>query len=460
MAPVAVLLMAPFLASADTTIANVATPAIRHGLDASGAAVQLVVGGYLVAYAVLLITGARLGQTHGYKRLFLLGVVAFAVTSLAGGLSPDITMLIIMRVLQGAAAALMFPQALTGIQLNLTGHQRLRAIGLFATALSAGAVFGQLLGGILVSANIAGTTWRPILLVNVPICIAVLAAAPRVLPPDERRGVERVDLLGISTLSAAVLLVVVPLTIGRGGGWPAWSWISLAVSVPAGAVFVSTQRHATTRGRAPLVNIAVLARPTITWGLAALLGASGTYFALLFTVAQYLQIGLGHSALASGLILVPWVAAFGLAGQITRRLPARLAPMLPVGGFVLLATAYVAISAASFAGELSEPLLAVMFVLGGLGWGIAFTALIGHLTDAVPVRHAADISGVITTTSQLGGSIGVAALGSLYLAGAATDTPGHAFAVTTLCLGVIAMIVTLPAYLTTHGRGITEPAEG
>jgi len=138
-----------------------------------------VIGGYLIAYAVLLITGARLGQTHGYRRLFLLGMGVFGAASLAAGLAPDIRVLIGLRVVQGAGAALMFPQALTGIQLNFTGPRRARAISLFAVALSAGAVFGQVLGGVLVSADLAGASWRPIFLVNVPVCLAVAACARR-----------------------------------------------------------------------------------------------------------------------------------------------------------------------------------------------------------------------------------------------------------------------------------------
>jgi MFS family permease len=142
----AILLVAPFLAQADATIANVATPTIRADLQTSTAATELVIGGYLIAFAVLLITGARLGQTHGYKRLFLIGVSAFGATSLLGGLAPNATFLVIMRVLQGASAAMMFPQALTGIQLNFTGADRIRAISFYTIALSTGAVVGQVRG--------------------------------------------------------------------------------------------------------------------------------------------------------------------------------------------------------------------------------------------------------------------------------------------------------------------------
>jgi MFS family permease len=446
--PLAVLLMAPFLASTDATIANVATPAIRAGLSASGAGAQFVVGGYIVAYAVLLITGARLGQTHGYRRLFLLGVVAFGAASLVAGLAPDIAVLVLARVLQGAAAAMMFPQALTGIQLSVSTDRRAHAIGLFAMALSAGAVFGQILGGSLVSADIAGTSWRPIFLVNVPICLAVAAVAQRVLPPDDRHGASRVDLAGVAGLSASVLLIVVPLTVGPSQGWAAWTWVSLAASVPAFTVFLATQRHAAARGRPPLIDTAMLARPAIAWGLLALMGSTGTYFALLFTVAQYVQLGLGHGALASGLILIPWVAAFGAAGQVTRRLAARVSPRaLALGGFGLLAVAYLAISLAGFRDMLPEGVLAALFVPGGLGLGTVFNALMGHLTSAVPSRHAPDISGAVSTTSQIGGSIGVAGFGSLYLAAVGAHAAGHAFALTTLAFGATALVATIPACL-------------
>jgi Major Facilitator Superfamily len=162
----AALLAAPFMAQADATIANVATPSIHADLHASGAALELVIGGYMIAFAVLLITGARPGQSYGYRRIYVFGMALFSAASLAGGLAPDPVALICARVLQGAGAALMFPQALTGIQLGYQGDGRARAIGLYAIALSSGAVAGQIFGGLLVSANIAGSSWRPIFLIK------------------------------------------------------------------------------------------------------------------------------------------------------------------------------------------------------------------------------------------------------------------------------------------------------
>ncbi len=457
----AVLLTAPFLAQADATIANVATPAIQSGLGASAAAVELVVGGYLISFAVLLITGARLGQTHGYKALFLLGVAVFGLSSLVGGLAPDATVLVLMRVAQGAGAAAMFPQALTGIQLSFTGERRTRAIGLYALALAAGAVLGQILGGVLISADIAGTGWRPIFLVNVPICVAVLAVAARVLPPDQQRSTSRIDVPGVATLSASLLLVVLPLTLGRGQGWPAWTWVSLCAAVPAGWLFLAAQRRATLAGRTPLVDTRLLARPPVALGLLALLAATGTYYSLLFTLAQYVQQGLGSSAMTSGLILVPWVAAFGVAGQITRRLPARTGPRLPVAGYLLLAAAYLGISAALLEGQRIGLVLLVLLALGGLGLGTGFAALVGHLTNAVPPRNAPDISGVATTTLQIGGALGVAGFGSVYLtlfSAAGPAQASHAFALTSLALGGTALLAAVAAYLATHVRNVVVPA--
>ena len=457
-----VLLVAPFLAQADATIANVATPAIRTGLHASGAAVELVIGGYLLAFAVLLITGARLGQTHGYKRMFLLGVSVFALTSLLAGLAPSAAVLIVARVLQGVGAALMFPQALTGIQLNFVDAARTRAISFYAIALSGGAVLGQIAGGVLISADIAGTGWRAIFLINLPVCLAVIAAAIHYLPADAARGTAGLDLRGVATLSTSLLLIVVPLTVGRGQGWPIWTWLCLLASVPAFWLFLRTQRRTDATRRPPLINIEALGRSPVLLGLITLLASTGTYYALLFTLAQYLQQGLGRSALASGLILVPWVTAFGLAGQITRRLPARLTPALPWAGCLLLAAAYLAISATLLTGHRSDLLLVILLAAGGLGLGTQFTTLIAHLTTAVPVRYAPDISGASTTTLQIGGALGVAGFGSLYLTLA--TRPGNAdasqaFALTALALGGVALLAAFTAYLATHTGGNVDDPE-
>lgn len=410
-----VLLAGAFMPLVDETVANVATPSIQSDLGASGAALQLVIGGYLIAFALLLIPGARLGQTHGYRRMFLLGSAVFTLASLACGLAPTATVLVVARVLQGAGAALMFPQTLSGIQLNFAGEQRTRAIGLYAIMLSAGAVLGQIVGGALISANIGGSEWRAIFLINVPIGVAVIIAALRFLPPDDTRNSQRVDLPGIAALSAIMLLLIPPLALGREFGWPVWTWICLAASVPAFVLFITVERRVLARGGSPLVNVHIVAQPPVRWGLLTLLTATSTYYAMLFVLAQYLQQGLGRTPLVSGLTLVPWVAAFGLAGQLVGRLPAHLVRLAPFAGCLLMALSYAAISVTLFTGLDSTALLVVLLAFGGLGLGIEFSSIIGHLTNAVPDEYAPDISGVSTTTLLAGGTIGVAAFGALYL---------------------------------------------
>jgi predicted MFS family arabinose efflux permease len=198
--------------------------------------------------------------------------------------------------------------------------------------------------------------------------------------------------------------------------------------------------------------VQVLARPTICWALLTLLAATGTYYALLFTLAQYLQKGLGDSPLVSGLALVPCVMAFGLAGQLVRRLPPRMAAFTPGAGCLLLAAAYSAISIMLFTGHHVQALLIVLLGAGGLGLGIQFSALIRHLTTAVPAEYAADISGVSTTALQIGAAISVAAFGTLYLSLTSRDGVGpatHAFAITTAALAVVALLATATAALTT-----------
>jgi EmrB/QacA subfamily drug resistance transporter len=458
----AVLLVAPFMAQADVTIANVATPSIQADLGASGAALELMIGGYLIAFAVLLITGARLGQAHGYRRAYLAGIGVFTLASLLCGLAPNATVLIAARVLQGAGAALMFPQTLSGIQLNFTGARRTRAIGFYAIALSAGAVVGQILGGALISANLAGSQWRAIFLVNVPVGLVAIAAAARRLPADDRRASRGIDLVGLVTLSASLVLIVVPLILGRAEGWPAWTWVCLAASLPALRMFLVAQREVAARGGSPLVNVQVIAQSPVSWGLLTLMTATGTYYSLLFTLAQYLQRGLGRSALVSGLTLVPWVAAYGLAGQLVRRLPDRLGPLVPAAGCLLLAIAYAAISLTLFSGNRGEAPLLVLMGAGGLGLGIQFSSIIAHLTNAVPSGYAADISGVSTTSIQIGGALGVAAFGTLYmgLTHAGSVQVSRAFAIVTAGFAAVALLAAATAHRATHVRAAGSPVQG
>ena len=437
----AVLLAGMVMNNIDVAIVNVAGPSIGAGLSAGGAELQLIVSGYVLAYAMLLITGARMGDLHGCRRTFLGGLVIFTLASLACGLAPAAVPLIAARVVQGVGAALMVPQVLTGIQRAFPdGLARLRALGWYAAALSGGAVVGQILGGVLVWADLFHTTWRPVFLINVPIGIVLLAAASKLLPPDRERRPDRLDVAGVATLSATVMLIVLPLILGRDLHWPLWVWICLPASGLAVAAFISAERAVVAHGRHPLVNLSILTRP-VWQALLSNAAASSTYFSLLFVLALYLQRGLGHSALFSGLALVSWVAAFGAAGPVLRRFPSRLVPYLVPAGCLLLAGAYASLA---IAGQPSGPLLVATLGLGGLGLGCSFSATLAHLSAAVPPRFAADLSGLVTTTAQVSAVVGVATFGTAYLAvvggriGASSAT--HAFAVTDGALAATALV--------------------
>ena len=453
----AALLGALFLGNVDVAIANIAGPAIHSGLRASGGELELIVSGYTLAYAVLLVTGARLGEARGYRPVFLAGLGGFIVASLACGLAPTATLLVLARIAAGAAAALMVAQVLTGIQVSFTGKARARALGLYTLVLSAGAVAGQSLGGLLISANVLGTAWRPAFLVNVPVGLALLSLSGRNLPADARaphapRRARQLDPAGVAALSAAVLLTV-PLVLGRDAGWPAWSLACLGASGPAFAVLWKVEAAVSARGGRPLVDPGLLARPVIGWGLASQAAATATYFAILFTLALYLQQGLGKSAAYSGLALVSWVAAFGIPGPLLGRCSARVRALAAPGGAALLAAGYAGLAATLYAGDTSGIALMALLGVAGLGLGATFAGMLSQLTGAVTSAHAADISGLVNTTTRLGGVIGTAAAGTAYLA--LVHRPGqavHGFALLCTVLAVTAGAAAAMAALSIRRR--------
>jgi MFS family permease len=451
-----------FLGNVDVAIANIATPSIHATLGATGGMLELVVSGYTLAYAAALVTSARLGEARGYRQMFLLGLAIFTVGSLACGLAPGALELVLARFVAGAGAALMAAQVLTGIQLNFSGALRTRALGWYALALSAGAVAGQSLGGLLISADLFGLTWRPVFLVNVPAGAALMVLAWRSLPGHREHRADPLDLRGVATLTAALLLLVLPLVLGRDEGWPAWAFGCLAASVPAFAALVAAERRTAKRGGQTLVDLRLLTRPAIGWGLASQAAATATYFATLFTLALYLQQGLGKSAAYSGLALVSWVAAFGIPGPVLGRLPARLHRLAAPVGCGVLAAGFGGIATALLAGDTGGALLMTLLGVAGLGLGTSFTAMLKHLTSSVTGRHAADISGLFNTTTRIGGVIGVAVFGTVYFA--LVPRPGasaavHGFGITNLALTATALAAAAAATISVRHRPDSEKAE-
>ncbi|HLK76934.1 MAG TPA: MFS transporter [Streptosporangiaceae bacterium] len=446
-----VLLAGQFMALLDVTIVNVAMPTIGRTLHASGAELQLVVAGYTVSYAMMLITGARLGDLYGRRRMFLTGVAVFTVASLACGIAPGVGVLIGARFVQGAGAAAMMPQIMSVIQVRFDGAARARALSAYTAVLSSGFVAGQVLGGVLVTANLFGQTWRPVFLVNVPIGLAVLALVPRVVPADEavapgqRR--RQLDLAGLAIAVPAVFLVVLPLMLGHQENWPGWVFACIALGLVLAAVFVGVERRIADRGGDPLLNLAVLRAPGLVPGLAAVAVLMITYGGFLFSFALHLQGGLGDSALRAGLTFAPCALAFGACGYFWRRLPAAWHHLLAPLGCLVAVGGYLSVASMLRSGGSGGAWLQAGLIITGAALALGFSPLVTHALVRVPLRHAADASGLLTTTIQLGQAVGVATFGSLFLtldSGHRAAVSGHALATTmswlagTMLLAVVA----------------------
>jgi len=441
----AAVLAGQAMASLDSAIVNVAGPAIQADLRLSGPVLQLAVYSYLLAYAVTLITGARLGGRHGFGRLFTWGIAIFTLSSLACGLAVTPAMLVAARTVQGVGAAVMVPQVLSLLQVTFHGERRRRILSLYGLVLAAGVAAGQVLGGILVSADLFGTGWRPIFLVNVPAGLAVLACAAGRLPRGPGAAADRLDLAGAGWLAAAILALVVPLTFGADTGWPAWSWPVLALGAAALACFTRYEARLARQGREPLIDPALLAGPGVRSGLVGIFSLHASYGGLLFTIALYLQHALRESPLRSGLTFAGYAAGFAAASVTWTRLPAAWQSRLPAAAFGAFAAAAGLLAWLTSSGTWPWQATAVL-VIAGAAHGAGFDTLVHRTTADVPARDAASLSGILATINQLPMVTGIALAGTLYLsAGRITALPpmslvllalGSALAVTGLAVSV------------------------
>jgi hypothetical protein len=300
--------------------------------------------------------------------------------------------------------------------------------------LSSGFVAGQVVGGVLVTANLFGQSWRPVFLVNVPIGLAVLALVPLVMPADEPgQHRRRLDLTGLAIAVPAVFLVVLPLMLGHQEDWPGWIFACLAGGVVLAAVFAGVEQRIADRGGDPLLNLAVLRAPGLVPGLAAVAVLMITYGGFLFSFALHLQAGLGDSALRAGLTFAPCAVVFGLCGYFWRRLPSGLHHLIAPLGCLVAVGGYAWVALVLHSGGQGGPLLQLALVVTGAALALGFSPLVTHALVRVPLAQAADASGLLTTTIQLGQAVGVATFGSLFLTLDSAPGPtvsGRALAVT------------------------------
>lgn len=435
------VLAAQFMALLDVFIVNVAAATLRADLGTSDARLQLVVAGYTIAYAVLLVTGARLGGRYGPGRLYLHGLGLFTLASLACGLAAGDGQLIVFRVLQGVGAATMMPQVLALIQRTFTGVARARALTLFAAVIATGAAAGQIVGGVLINADLFGWGWRPVFLVNVPVGLLLLGLGRWALPLGRPRRAERVrplDLGGLALLAVAVLLCTVPLVLGQERGWPAWCWISLAASGLVLAVLLGYETPLAARGGAPLILPRVLRSTGSSTAVIFLVMALNA--GLLFALSLHLQVptaqsGLGYGALRTGLTFLPSAVGFGATSLTWRRLPARLRPALVPAGMLTVAAGLAGTGLLLRNGDDGGVWLLLACGWVGVGLALAYGPTLDQALARVAPEDAADASGLTVMVTQLGMLAGIAAFGALYLDRAA-DAVSSAEGVWALCLAL------------------------
>ncbi|UNO44127.1 MFS transporter [Streptomyces sp. MST-110588] len=437
----AALLAAEAMNLLDATIVQVAAPVIHTELGGPDAGIPWFSASYTLAFALGLLTGARLGDIHGRKRVFRAGVLAFAATSLACALAPTTAVLITLRALQGGAAAVLVPQTFGLIRAMFTGSELPRALGTIGPVMGLSAVAGPALGGLLTHADLLGSSWRAVFLVNLPLAAAVLAVLPR-LREDRAPVRPRLDPAGTVLAMLGTALLVCPLATGHPG--PA-AWVTAAAGAAVLAVFVAQQRRTARRGRAPLIEPALLRGRAFPAALA----TSTLFFAVvngvMTTVVLHLELGLHDGPLTAGLTLLPWstglaVASWAAGSHLVPRYGARVmhAGLATVAGG--LAGAVLAYRAA--APGVYPTALPFALALAGLGAGLFTPPFFTTALGAAGPQETGSAAGLLNAVQQLGGTLGVAVIGGVYLdaAGDARAATGAGYA-----LGVAAVLLAVAA---------------
>ena len=409
------VMTALFMVLLDVSIVNVAIPAIRSNLAANNADIQFVVAGYGLAYAVLLITGGRLGDIFGRKRLFIIGMSGFVIASALCGLAQSAIMLDLSRVLQGAMAAMMYPQVFSVIQVTFPPQERARVFGFVGAVIGIATITGPLVGGLIIRNDITGGSWRWIFLVNLPIGIAALIAATRLITESRAPNAKRLDMGGFALSTAGILLLVYPLVEGQVAGWPAWTFICMALSPVTLLIFILYERSLPST-RFPLVQLSLFRIRSFSVGVAISAIFIAGIPAFFFTFSLMLQVGLGFSALNAGLTTIPWSLAAAVASAMSTRVAPRLGKYTIAIGSVLLVIGILGIIATlhiAGTGVTGWDLIPA-FAVSGLGLGTVIAPLLNIILAGVPGRDAGSASGVLTTFQQLGGAIGVAVVGVVF----------------------------------------------
>jgi EmrB/QacA subfamily drug resistance transporter len=437
-----VLLAGTVMIVLDFFIVNVALPSIQTHLHAGPSALEWVVSGYGLTFAVLMITAGRLGDRFGRRRLLTVGLALFGITSALCGLAPNAAVLVTARALQGAAGAIISPNVLSLIGVIYQGTERVRAITAYGMAMGVAAAGGQLIGGLLLQADIAGLAWRSIFLINIPIAAVAVLAAGRCIPESRAEQAPSLDVRGVALVTGGLVALVLPLVQGRQSGWPAWTWASLAASPLLLIAFAAHQRSTERAGGTPVLSPSLFANRSLRSGLFTQLAFWCGQAALFLVLALYLQDGRGLDPMQAGLVFTVLAVAYLATSLRAPALTARLGRDLIGAGALLLCAGNAALAAAVAIAGAHAPIWSLVpgLLAAGAGMGLCITPLTSVVLAHADPEHAGAVSGALSTMQQVGNSIGVAVTGVVYFA-AASRSAGHAFALSALQLSALLLAV-------------------
>ncbi|WP_246235577.1 MFS transporter [Streptomyces boluensis] len=401
---------AAFMDLVDVTIVNIALPSIKNDEGASFSQIQWITAGYALAMGAGLITGGRLGDIYGRKRIFLVGIAGFTVASALCGFAANPEMLVVSRVLQGATAALMVPQVLSIVHATFPARERGKVFGLFGAIVGLGAVSGPILGALLTEWNLFGLEWRPIFLINLPVGVAGLILGRKFIAESKAPKALRLDPVGVVLVVAALLMLLYPLTRGRELGWPLWGYALMGGALVVFAVLVAYEKRKARKDGSPLIELSLFKVKSFAAGAAVQLTfglVTGVFF-LVWTL--YMQVGLGWSPLRAGLTGIPFsIAVSAAAGISVQRLVPRFGRKVLQAGALLMAAGVLLylFEARHFGLSITPWQMAVPLVVMGVGMGLIVAPLTDAVLSEVPREHSGSASGLVNTVMQMGNALGL-----------------------------------------------------
>jgi EmrB/QacA subfamily drug resistance transporter len=473
----AIVITAAFMDLVDVTIVNIAIPSIQGDLGSTPSQIQWIVAGYALAFGVGLITGGRLGDIYGRKRLFLTGVAAFTVASALCGFAGSPEMLIGSRILQGVAAALMVPQVLAIIHSTFPPHERGKVFGLWGAIVGLGGISGPLLGALLTNWNLFGLEWRPIFLINLPVGILALVFGAKYIAESKAPRALRLDLVGVALGTLGLLMLLYPLTRGEELGWPLWGYLAMIGSLVVFGALVAYERAKKRRDGSPLIELSLFRVKSFSAGVSVQL-AFGVVTGIFFLVwTLYMQVGLGWSVLRAGLTGIPFSIATTIAAGISvEKLIPRFGRKVLQAGAVIMALGMLLYwwEADRYGLGIASWQMALPLTVIGLGMGLIVAPLANAVLAEVPVEHAGSASGLINTTLQTGQALGLALTSVFFFGVMAENVAGPrvgpefvgAFQntlvwVASILLGIAVLMVALPRAAAPEGAppGAGPPAD-